>query len=465
MNEKLAQALGCIDNRYITQAAKKKRKKKIFLSAVAAVLALVVLTNLPTIPFVISAKAVAIAEGTQVPDRDEDLHAYLDARLAVEENAREAMVYMRPFYQQTSAQFLADETENQIWSPANAAIALAAVAETADGTTRQELLDMLGAEDVEELRDYISATWESARKDDGHNFSVLANSLWLDEDLGYDQSVMDTLAGEYHASVYQGDLGSGRANKAIQNWVNNNTGGLLRNHSRGIDLSAQAPAIDTVLALASTVHIQAKWSEEFSPAWNSVDVFHGSVSDTEVTFMNKKEAEMNYYWGESYGAVSLWLENNLKMWFFLPDEGKTVADVLATDEYLDSMHPGVAEENDHKWMKVNLTVPKFDISSAMDLKDGLEALGLTEIFDPNGGDFGDTFDTDLPIFISRVNQASRVSIDEEGVTAVSYIELAWGAGAAEPPQEIIDFVLDRPFVFAIATSEGVPLFVGTINQL
>ena len=39
----------------------------------------------------------------------------------------------------------------------------------------------------------------------------------------------------------------------------------------------------------------------------------------------------------------------------------------------------------------------------------------------------------------------------------------WGAGAAMPPEEIIDFILDRPFIFAI--DQGVPLFVGTINQL
>jgi len=32
-----------------------------------------------------------------------------------------------------------------------------------------------------------------------------------------------------------------------------------------------------------------------------------------------------------------------------------------------------------------------------------------------------------------------------------------------PPDDIIDFVLDRPFVFAI-TSDQLPLFVGTLNM-
>ena len=465
MNEKLIYALGCIDNTYVTEAARKKRKKKIFLSAVAAVLALAVLTNLPPIPFVITANAVAIAAGSEIPDRDDGFDAYWAAREKNMEAAGEASMQLRGFYREASAQFLSAEDENQIWSPANAAVALSALAETASGSTRQEVLDLLGVSDVESLRDYIGGMWESANKDDGHNVSTLANSLWLDGDMRYDQAVMDTLAGEYHASVYQTELGTGRANRAIQSWVNNNTGGLLQQMSKGIDVSAQAPAIDTALAMASTVHIQAKWSDEFSAARNIHDVFHGSVSDVDATYMNKKEEQMEYYWAEDFGAVAQYMKNGLKMWFFLPDEDKSVSDVLADEDYLTVIACGVETYENHKQMKVNLSVPKFDISDSLDLKAGLQELGLSEAFDENGGDFGTTFETDLPIFVSRVNQASRVTIDEQGVTAASYIELGWGAGAAAPVDEIIDFVLNRPFVFAIATTEGVPLFIGTINQL
>ena len=465
MNEKLAQALGYIDGGFIAQAAKKRRTKKAFLSAVAAVLAMVILTNLPTIPFVITAKAVALAEGTKIPDREDGFDAYWAALGRYEKSAAQASEELRNFYQQSSAQFLSDEQENQIWSPANAAVALAVLAETASGSTRQEVLDLLGVSDVQTLRGYISAIWESANNAREHNFSTIANSLWISRDMGYDRSVMDTLAGEYHASVYQAELGSGAANSAIQSWVNNNTGGLLKQMSRGIDVSAQAPAIDTVLALAATVHIQSKWSTEFNAALNTRDVFHGAVSDVNVTYMNQKKSQMYYYWGDSFGAVSLFMENGLKMWFILPDADKTIGDVLADEGYLAALNsPSVSYEN-QKYMKVNLSVPKFDVSDSMDLKAGLAELGLTEVFDPNGGDFGTTFRTDLPIFVSRVNQASRVTIDEKGVTAASYIELNWGAGAAMPPEEIIDFVLDRPFIFAIASNQGVPLFVGTINQL
>ena len=37
-------------------------------------------------------------------------------------------------------------------------------------------------------------------------------------------------------------------------------------------------------------------------------------------------------------------------------------------------------------------------------------------------------------------------------------------GAAAPPEEEVDFVLNRPFVFAITGTDGLPLFVGIIHQ-
>jgi len=37
-------------------------------------------------------------------------------------------------------------------------------------------------------------------------------------------------------------------------------------------------------------------------------------------------------------------------------------------------------------------------------------------------------------------------------------------GAGMPPQEEIDFVVDRPFLFVITGADSLPLFVGVVNQ-
>ena len=69
---------------------------------------------------------------------------------------------------------------------------------------------------------------------------------------------------------------------------------------------------------------QAKWSDEFNKNNNTDDVFHAPGGDVQAEYMNKKLKQMNYYWGENYSAVDLYLKNGSRMWFILPDEGKSL---------------------------------------------------------------------------------------------------------------------------------------------
>ena len=98
----------------------------------------------------------------------------------------------------------------------------------------------------------------------------------------------------------------------------------------------------------------------------------------------------------------------------------------------------------------------------MDLKEGLQNMGVTKIFEREGNDFSPSIDSEYPVYLDSINQSVRIAIDEEGVTAASYILLEFGAGAAAPPDEIIDFILDRPFLIAICSGQ-IPLFIGTVN--
>ena len=181
--------------------------------------------------------------------------------------------------------------------------------------------------------------------------------------------------------------------------------------------------------------------------------------DTQAVYMNKKLKQMNYYWGENFSAVMLGLKNGCGMWFILPDEGLTVNDVLNDGSYMDMLLSDDWE--DCKYMKVNLSVPKFDVSSTMDLSEGLKNMGATNVFYENVTDFT-KLTGDSPIYLTGANQSVRVQIDEEGVKAAVYIEIP-GAGSAAPPEEVIDFVLDRPFLFVI-TNDNIPLFAGCVNN-
>ena len=51
----------------------------------------------------------------------------------------------------------------------------------------------------------------------------------------------------------------------------------------------------------------------------------------------------------------------------------------------------------------------------------------------------------------------------EGIDAAAYTMMLY-CGSPMPPDEEIDFVLDRPFLFVIESNDGLPLFVGVVNE-
>ena len=468
-HEEILTALEEISDKHIAEAEKppKKKGRIVWKIAVAAALVIAIGVNAVLAPARISAHAVAEASESRAMERP-DVHAYKDHdvwRVDVDtwnaerevrgETTAQALSGLSAFFQEGNGRFLQTEkNENKLWSPVNAYIGLAMTTELTNGETKQQVLDLLDVENTEELRKQVSAVWESVYQDDSNEVCVLANSLWLESGLRYNEEATDALGYHYYASVYQGDLGSTRVNKDIAAWINNNTGKFLEDSTKNISLSPE-----TVMALYSTLYFQAKWSDEFSESKNTKDVFYTPDGETQAVYMNKNLNQMDYYWGENFSAVNLRLKNGSCMWFILPDEGKTVNDVLDDGTYMEMILSNQWENS--KYMKVNLSVPKFDVASTTDLSGGLKDMGVTKIFEENVAEFSE-LTADSPIYLTEANQSVRVQIDEEGVKAAVYFEMK-GAGSAAPPEEIIDFVLDRPFLFVIE-KENVPLFAGCVNN-
>jgi serpin B len=65
-------------------------------------------------------------------------------------------------------------------------------------------------------------------------------------------------------------------------------------------------------------------------------------------------------------------------------------------------------------------------------------------------------------FISNIQQKAHISIDENGVEASAYTEIAI-AGAAMPEGRA-EMILDRPFIYGIQSRYGDLLFIGVCNN-
>lgn len=468
--------IGHAPDAYVADAGNHRQKRRLsrrtrWLGGIAAVLAVVLLFRLPSIPMIITAKAVSAPTESRRLEHDDFYTAESFDREAYEQMTAERETILS-LAVPSLASFTAGcaktaisgtDATNRLFSPINAYIGLAMTAELVGGDSLSQLLGALGAASTEELRSRVSTIWEQIDSTrNGNERCTLANALWLDHDVSYVQETMDDIAYHYYASVYQGDLGSARTERDMNAWMKNNTGGMITKRQ-----SADIAPEDQLFTLTSAIYFHSKWRDEFRASENTTAPFHSADGDITCTFMNKKEAHMYYFWEEDFGAVAMGLKNGSTMWFILPDADKTVDDVLddeaftrviTQDEYYSE------ESTNSRYMKVNLSVPQFDVSSSTDLKEALQNMGVTGVFDPLQSDFSASVvsETDIPPYIAAVRQDVRVKIDEKGVTAAAYIEIP-GAGAAAPPDEVIDSILDRPFVFAITKSQ-IPLFVGTVNR-
>lgn len=389
----------------------------------------------------------------------EALQAYYDALSAIRSSGltEAEQGAMNAFAAKSLPLAVADsEGENTVYSPLSLWSALAMLAQCAEGTSRQQVLDALEADNVDNLQEAASRLWQALYTDDGLNSLILGNSIWLNSNLQgtYVQETLDALAQKYFAGTYSVPMGTDTADSAVTSWVNRQTNGLI-----GADAPVVQTLPETLALLISSLYYRCAWVDEFSADQTREDVFTDAAgTDSRVDFMHKTR-DANFLLLEGCQAASLRTQLG-EMVFVLPDEGVSPESLLCGTDLLARLD---FNGDAAIWGEVQWSVPKFDVNSDLDLISTLKNLGITDLPDPDRADLSAL--TDLDAFLSAARQLARVKVDEEGVEAAAVTIMDEVTTAMPlPPGEICVMDLDRPFLFVIRT-EGIPLFIGVVNQV
>lgn len=365
------------------------------------------------------------------------------------------------FTQRAAGSILSGE-ENTVLSPANLYLALAMLSETTDGTSRAELLSLLGLSDTEQARQAGNYIWRNLYGKTASGETKMASALWLNENIPFAEETLDVLAEEYLASSYRAPMGKEKTDKAIAEWVNENTGSLLSDAAENLKTDPE-----TALMLLTTLYFSDEWSGGFSQEQTETGIFTTfDGSGKTVDFMCKTETA-SYTRGENYTVAQLSFKGGHALRFLLPDEGTPLSNLLADGAAVGGLlncDLGVCQQRG----KINWRVPKFDVGSELELSDALKALGVEEVFDAEQADFSPLVEEafDGALSVSQVRHAARVSVDEKGCEAAAFTAVAVDTNAPEPEElQTIEMELDRPFAFLITGVDGLPLFLGTVNAL
>ncbi|MDF2939352.1 MAG: proteinase inhibitor serpin [Paenibacillaceae bacterium] len=359
---------------------------------------------------------------------------------------------MNQFALASASRVLSTEKGSTLYSPYSLYVALALAAAGAEGTTKEEMTDLLGGSrigDTTELAGEVGNLIRQLHTDNKIGRLKTANSIWAHKGHTFRKEYEELAAQSFYASLHQADFGKKETAEEMGRWVRDHTSGQI---TPEINLDPSQ-----ILALINTLDFKDEWSDAFNESSTAQGPFYPEEGNpVTASFMSRTFFTTAYAKGEGYASASLGLKNGGAMTFVLPDKGVNVKELVASPDKAKSL----LQVSGQQMRKLTLKLPKFDYSTEMGLNQALQGLGMRTAFTEKA-DFSKMSDT--PVFISLVKQNAHIAIDEKGVEAAAFTQILM-VGSAMPNGEPAELILDRPFLFSITAPNGTILFTGICRQ-
>jgi len=354
---------------------------------------------------------------------------------------------------------LVEGEENVIFSPLSAWASLAMAYAGARGGTAEAMATALhvtpGAGDAHGQFGALLSQLLAAGSGKGCKLEI-ADAVWLQRGAPVKTEFVQVVAGPYRGEIAEADFAGdpARAAARVNEWVSLKTHGKVSRLLAAGDLDAQ-----TRLVLANAVYFKGQWASRFPTGKTQEEPFFLRGGRTETVPLMHQTGDFMY--AESEGTQALVMPYRggaLAILVVLPPapgpgQSREPTELGAPDvgEWLGRLQP----------YEVDVTLPRFSISSNFALKSALVALGMGEAFDPGRADLSG-IDGLRDLFLQTVVQGAIIEVDEEGTTAAAGTAVGIGCGVEAPLPKAV-FRADRPSAFAIVhTESGLTLFMGRV---
>ena len=383
--------------------------------------------------------------------------AWWQALAAQQEIVIPDMELIQTFTLESSRRFAADhERSNFLYSPVSLWFCLNTLSDLTAGDSQAQIQAVLGLLSEENRDAQRAAVFRSLYWEDDESVCAPAISVWLNRNTALTEPLLARLASAAYSSVFRGTMGEASYDTAFQLWLNEHTRGLLQDSVSDLRFSP-----DTGLSVCSTLYLKSGWTLPFSKEDTAPDTFYSESGELTADYMHSSGAGVVFR-GDGFTATTLELQNGGSVMFLLPEPGLGPEELLNSDEVFRFLF-AAKDWEDAQYGTVNLAVPKMDCLSELSLRDALEAMGITDIFDPQKAQFTAELSSDSKLAVSSLQQYARLILNEEGVEAAAITLTSVGGMFVQPGDEI-DFTLNRPFLYAVMSEKEVPLFIGTYHR-
>lgn len=343
-----------------------------------------------------------------------------------------------------------DESENIIISPLSISLALSMTLNGADGATRDAMLDALRANGItpESINISYKDLTESLLKVDKRVLISIANSVWTENNFAVKKPFPEILTQYYNAEAESFDINDPAAPDRMNNWIENNTNGLIDNMIEELN-------DNTVMLLINAIYFKGKWKSQFESKNSVQSQFYKSDGSTSEVQMMKQKSEFKIFNKEGFTIGEFpYGQGNFVMDIILPENANGLTGLAGNlngnefDEWLESMTQ----------KEVDVSLPRFKYGYKEKLKSILSDMGMGIAFTDNA-DFSNISDEQL--LINDVIHQAFIETNEEGTEAAAATIV--DIGLTSMPADPVVFKADHPFIFIIReTTTNSVLFMGKI---
>jgi serpin B len=342
---------------------------------------------------------------------------------------------------------------NVFISPTSIAVALAMVANGANGATRSAILSAIHVNGlpIGSVNDANRALASQIAGTTAVRLTI-ANALWLQTGFAVRPQFVGTMRGRYTAQVRNLDFRSPRAVDTVNAWAKQHTDGMIPKVLDSIDPS-------TLLMLANAIAFKGKWSTPFSVSATTAHAFTtGAGKSTSVEMMSHSD---RYAYASNGGTQMIKLpyaDGSFAMYVILPKDS-TALDTLVrglTASSFDLLTGSLITQ------KGTIELPRFQISYGTKLNRALAKLGMGIAF-TRAADFDNMHVPPPPIAIGEVDHVTYLQVNEAGTKAAAVTTIGMHATAIQVEPPPFTMVVDHPFLLAIRDERSQQLlFLGTI---
>lgn len=365
------------------------------------------------------------------------------------------------------------QSENTVISPISVYMALALACECAEGETRDEILDAVGVS-YEEVSLYTKQLYAFCNQEfksisavgleQTDAYENLTNSIWIDENLSYNQSGIDALANNYNCDSFKTSFASNEASKLINSYINDKTNGLIKG-----DFNFDP---ETFFVLMNTFYLKEIWNEtgkdlEFTAKYYNFKATDGSERSTKLLqgYYNRGKAHI----ADDHTSFFTTTEHGFKIYFLIPDDDHTATEIMTDDNIKSTLERSDWNfRNDEKLEEYYTRVlfPEFEAEFNKDIRSTLsEDFGINLFFDSERCNVSNIFEDGA--YCESVIHRASLTVNKKGIegAAITVMPVCGAAGPGEYVQVYEDLTVDKAFGFILTDTYGTILFSGVINNI